>query len=493
MRRGRRNSLQRFAGIRALASRARAVNVAVMVTRKTRLELDTLGEVEVDAAALWGAQTQRSLVNFAISQERMPRELILALAQVKEAAAEVNAELGQLDEPIAKAIAAAAREVLDGQHADQFPLVVWQTGSGTQTNMNMNEVLANRASELLGGERGLQRLVHPNDHVNRSQSSNDVFPTATAVASVASLSREVIPAVETLREVLEQKADRFYEIIKIGRTHLMDATPLRLGQEIGGWASQLRHGLEAAQQALPRLGELAIGGTAVGSGINAPAEFGARVAARLAQRTGLPLTSAPNKFEVISAHDAWLSAHGALKTLAASLTKIANDVRWLSSGPRCGLGELTIPANEPGSSIMPGKVNPTQAEALIMACYQVMANDVVINLAGLSGNFQLNVCKPLIAHAFLQSCRLLAGACRSFSVHCASGLEPDRQRIADHLERSLMLVTALAPHIGYDRAAEIAKHAHRQGMTLREAALELNAVSPQDFDRWVNPSSMVSG
>ncbi len=463
------------------------------MAHKTRVERDTLGEVEVDAARLWGAQTQRSLVNFEISHERMPRELILALAQVKQAAAEINAELGQLDAPIAEAIAAAAQEVLDGHHADQFPLLVWQTGSGTQTNMNMNEVLANRASELLGGGRGDRRLVHPNDHVNRSQSSNDVFPTATAVASVANLSREVIPAVEALRVVLEQKAEQFHEIIKIGRTHLMDATPLRLGQELGGFASQLRHGLEAARRALPTLGELAIGATAVGSGINAPAEFGDRVALRLAQRTGLALTSAPDKYEAISAHDAWVCAHGALKTLATSLIKIANDIRWLGSGPRCGLGELRLPANEPGSSIMPGKVNPTQAEALIMACYQVMANDVAINLAGLSGNFQLNACKPLLAHAFLQSCRLLAGACRSFCLHCASGLEPDPQRIAFHLERSLMLVTALAPHIGYDRAAELAKHAHQHNKTLREAAIELHVVSPQDFDRWVDPKTMVNG
>lgn len=452
-----------------------------------------MGEVEVDAGALWGAQTQRSLQNFAISHERMPHELILALAQVKQAAAHVNAAMGELDARIAEAIARAAEEVLDGLHADQFPLSVWQTGSGTQTNMNMNEVLANRASELLGGERGKRRLVHPNDHVNRSQSSNDVFPTAMAIASVANLERDVIPALEALRSVLEQKAQEFHDIIKIGRTHLMDATPLRLGQEVGAWASQLRHGLDAARLSLPKLGELAIGATAVGSGINAPAGFGERVAARLAEVTGLPLSSAPDKFEAIAAHDAWVAAHGALKTLASSLIKIANDVRWLSSGPRCGLGELQIPANEPGSSIMPGKVNPTQAEALIMTCYQVMANDVAINLGGLSGNLELNVCKPLIAHGFLQSCRLLTGACRSFCEHCVVGLEPNPARIAEHLEHSLMLVTALAPHIGYDRAAEVAKHAHQRGTTLRDAAVALKLVAAEDFDRWVDPKTMVSG
>jgi fumarate hydratase class II len=457
-----------------------------------RIERDTFGEIRVPADRLWGAQTQRSLENFRISGERMPPELIRALAKVKRACAVVNRELGALDAKKADAIVAAADEVLAGKHDGEFPLVVWQTGSGTQTNMNMNEVLANRASELLGGERGEARLVHPNDDVNRGQSSNDVFPTAMHVAAVEALHGRLIPSVRALRDTLAAKAAEFKDIVKIGRTHLQDATPLTLGQEFSGYVSQLDHGVAHIQASLTHLCELAIGGTAVGTGLNAHPEFGARVAKALQNLTpGIPFVPARNKFEALAANDALVHAHGALKTLAASLTKIANDVRWLASGPRSGLGEISIPENEPGSSIMPGKVNPTQSEAMTMLCAQVMGNDVAVNIGGASGNFELNVFKPLIIHNFLQSARLLADGCASFKDNCAGGIEPNRERIAELMRRSLMLVTALNPHIGYDQAAKIAKKAHAEGTTLREAALALGFVTAEQFDAWVRPEDMV--
>jgi len=457
----------------------------------TRIEHDTFGPIEVPADHLWGAQTQRSLEHFRISGERMPRELILALALVKRACAAVNRELGVLDAKKAEAIMAAADEVLAGKHAEEFPLVVWQTGSGTQTNMNVNEVLANRASELMGGERGEKRLVHPNDDVNRGQSSNDVFPTAMHVAAVRALHGGLRPALQGLRATLQDKAQQFTDIVKIGRTHLQDATPLTLGQEFSGYAAQLGHGMAHVASAMPHLYELALGGTAVGTGLNAHPEFGTRVAQALARETGLPFVSAPNKFEALAANDALVHAHGALKTLAVSLTKIANDVRWLASGPRSGIGEISIPENEPGSSIMPGKVNPTQCEALTMLCAQVMGNDVAVNIGGASGNFELNVFKPVIIHNFLMSVRLLADGTASFEEHCVRGIEPNRERIAELVQRSLMLVTALNPHIGYDKSAEIAKKAHREGTTLREAATALGYVTGEQFDAWVRPEDMV--
>ena len=456
-----------------------------------RIEKDTFGEIAVPGDRLWGAQTERSLHHFDISTEKMPPELIRALALVKRSAAVVNRELGTLEANKADAIAAAAGEVLAGRHDGEFPLSVWQTGSGTQSNMNMNEVLANRASQLLGGPVGQARLIHPNDDVNRSQSSNDVFPTAMSVAAVEALAGRLVPAVEALRATLAAKAAAFATVVKIGRTHLQDATPLTLGQEISGWVAQLEHGLVHVRAALPHLCELALGGTAVGTGLNAPPTFGAKVAAELATRTGLPFVSAPNKFEALAAHDAIVHAHGALKTLAASLTKIANDVRWLASGPRSGLGEIRIPENEPGSSIMPGKVNPTQCEALTMLCAQVFGNDVAINIAGASGNFELNVFKPVLIHNFLQSARLLGDGVRSFDTHCARGIEPDRARIEELVQRSLMLVTALNPHIGYDKAAKIAKQAHRSGSTLREAAIDSGWLTAEQFDAWVVPAQMV--
>jgi len=457
----------------------------------TRIERDTFGELRVPADRLWGAQTQRSLENFRISGERMPVELIRALAQVKRCCALVNSELKALPADKANAIVAAADEVLTGKHDGEFPLVVWQTGSGTQTNMNMNEVLANRASELLGGERGEKRRVHPNDEVNRGQSSNDVFPTAMSVAAVQALHDRLVPALRRLRDTLAVKSEAFKDVVKIGRTHLQDATPLTLGQEISGWVSQLDHGIAHVQASLTHLCELALGGTAVGTGLNAHPEFGARVAKELAKMTKLPFVTARNKFEALAANDALVHAHGALKTLAASLTKIANDVRWLASGPRCGIGEISIPENEPGSSIMPGKVNPTQSEAMTMLCAQVLGNDVAVNVGGASGNFELNVFKPLIIHNFLQSVRLLADGAESFREHCAAGIEPRRERITELLHNSLMLVTALNPHIGYDKAAQIAKKAHREGTTLKEAALALGYLDAGQFDAWVRPEKMV--
>lgn len=457
----------------------------------TRQEKDTFGPIEVPADRLWGAQTQRSLQNFDISGEHQPREIILALAQVKQASATVNQQLGLLDAKKAQAIVAAAEEVVAGKHPDEFPLVVWQTGSGTQTNMNVNEVLANRASELLGGERGESRLVHPNDDVNKSQSSNDVYPTAMHVAAVAAIEQKLLPAMARLRATLQAKSVAFKDIVKIGRTHLQDATPLTLGQEISGWVAQLAHGEAHVRAALPHLHELALGGTAVGTGLNAPKGYAEGVARELAQITGYPFVTSPNKFESLASCDGLVHAHGALKTVAASCMKIANDVRWLASGPRSGLGELSIPENEPGSSIMPGKVNPTQCEAMTMLCAQVFGNDVAINFGGASGNFELNVFRPLVAHNFLQSVRLLADGMVSFNNHCAVGIEPNRARITELLDRSLMLVTALNPHIGYDKAAFIAKKAHKEGMSLREAAIASGHVTAEQFDQWVVPEHMV--
>jgi fumarate hydratase class II len=456
-----------------------------------RVEKDSFGTIEVPGDRLWGAQTERSRRFFRISGERMPLAVIHALARVKKAAAAVNAELGLLEARKAQAIERAADEVLAGAHDDEFPLVVWQTGSGTQSNMNVNEVLANRASELLGGERGAKRLVHPNDDVNLGQSSNDVFPTAMHVAATQALHDDVMPSLERLIATLASKRDAFGDIIKIGRTHLQDATPLSLGQEFSGYVAQLEHAAAALRAVLPGLAELAIGGTAVGTGLNTHADFARGVCERLAAQTGLRFVEAANKFAALAGHEALVFAHGALKTLAAALSKIGNDVRLLASGPRSGLAELRIPENEPGSSIMPGKVNPTQAEALTMLCAQVMGNDVAVNIGAASGHLELNVYKPMIIHAFLQSGRLLADGCRSFEEHCARGIEPNAPRIAELLERSLMLVTALSPHIGYDRAAEIAKKAHRQGTTLREAALALGYVKAEDFDRWVQPAAMI--
>lgn len=458
---------------------------------KVRTEFDSFGAIEVPAGRLWGAQTQRSLEHFRISSEKMPGPLIVALALVKRASAQVNQDLGRLDARKAGAIMQAAAEILAGDMPQEFPLSIWQTGSGTQTNMNMNEVLANRASEILGGERGEARLIHPNDEVNLGQSSNDIFPTAMHVAAAVGIHNDLLPSLRRLRSSTVAKAEAFADIIKIGRTHLQDATPLTLGQEFSGYVAQLEHAESVLNATLPSLCELAVGGTAVGTGLNTHPEFGERVAAELARTTGLPFRSAANKFAALASHDAMVAAHGALKTLAAALMKIANDIRWLASGPRSGLGEITIPENEPGSSIMPGKVNPTQCEALTMLCCQVFGNDVAINFGGASGNFELNVFKPMIAHNFLQSVRLLADGMRSFEEHCVRGIEANRARIAELMERSLMLVTALAPHIGYDRAAQIAKKAHQEGLTLRQAALSLGFVTEQEFDRWVQPSGMI--
>jgi fumarate hydratase, class II len=456
-----------------------------------RIEKDSFGDIEVPAERLWGAQTARSLRFFRISSERMPLALIDALVRVKKAAAQANADLGLLERRKADAIRAAADEVLGGRHEREFPLSVWQTGSGTQSNMNVNEVLANRASELLGGERGPKRLVHPNDDVNLGQSSNDVFPTAMHVAAAREMIGALLPSIAALRLALASKQAAFEGVVKIGRTHLQDATPLTLGQEFSGYVAQLEHAEAAVRAALPAVQALAIGGTAVGTGLNTHPEFAARVCALLSEDSGIAFAPAANRFAALAGHEALLVAHGAMKALAAALWKIANDVRLLASGPRSGIGEIRIPENEPGSSIMPGKVNPTQAEALTMACAQVMGNDVAVGIGGASGHFELNVFKPLIAHACLQSIRLLADACRSFEEHCVRGIEPDLPRIRELVERSLMLVTALAPHIGYDRAAEIAKKAHREGSTLREASLALGYVSASDFDRWVRPEAMI--
>jgi len=457
----------------------------------TRIETDSFGPIEVEQDRYWGAQTERARRNFRIGGERFPREMIAALGEVKKATALTNRELGVLDEERCRLIVAAADEVIAGALDDHFPLVVWQTGSGTQTNMNVNEVIANRAIELAGGALGAKDPVHPNDHVNASQSSNDVFPTAMHVAIARGIERELMPRAERLRDTLAQKARDFAGIVKIGRTHMMDATPLTLGQEISGWVAQLDHAVAAIRRTLSALHEIALGGTAVGTGLNTHPEYAGRVAAQLAALTGLALVSAPNKFQALASHEAIVAAHGALKTLACALAKIANDVRWLSSGPRAGLGELVIPANEPGSSIMPGKVNPTQAEALVMIAAQVIGNDVAVSFAGAGGNLELNVMKPLLAHAALQSIRLLGDGCEAFDERCAAGIQPNRARIQQHLDQSLMLVTALAPHLGYDAAARIARKAHAEGTTLREAAVASGLVTGERFDEIVRPEGMI--
>ena len=458
---------------------------------QTRSESDSMGAIEVPANVYWGAQTARSLIHFNIGRDTMPPELIRAFGILKKAAALVNTDLGQLSPENARLIAQASDEVITGQLDDQFPLRVWQTGSGTQTNMNTNEVIANRAIELAGGVLGSKKPVHPNDHVNRSQSSNDTFPTAMHIAAAGRLRNDLIPAIQQIHDAIAAKAKEFADVVKIGRTHLQDATPLTLGQEFSGYVAQLDHGSRHVTAALAHVSELALGGTAVGTGLNAHPEFAERVANELSRLTTLPFVTAPNKFEALACNDALVHAHGALKTLAASLMKIANDIRWLASGPRCGIGELQIPENEPGSSIMPGKVNPTQSEAMTMACSQVMGNDVAINMGGALGSFELNVMKPLIIHNFLQSVRLLADAMVSFNDHCAVGIEANLERIDALMHNSLMLVTALNPHIGYDKAAEIAKKAHREGTTLKAAALASGHVTAEQFDAWVVPEKMV--
>ncbi|MGH7495214.1 MAG: class II fumarate hydratase [bacterium] len=456
-----------------------------------RIETDSMGEVQVPNDRYYGAQTARSLIHFKIGTERMPRELIWAFGILKKAAASVNKELGLLPAEKADLIVKAADEVISGKLDDHFPLVVWQTGSGTQTNMNANEVISNRAIEMAGGKMGSKKPIHPNDDVNKAQSSNDTFPTAMHIAAVHEIHRRLIPMVKQLRDTLAQKAETFKDIIKIGRTHLMDAVPLTLGQEFSGYVAQLNHDLKRVEMVLPQLYELALGGTAVGTGLNTHPQFAVKSTARIAELTGYPFISAENKFEALAAHDALVMASGALKTLACSLMKIANDVRWLASGPRSGLGELTIPENEPGSSIMPGKVNPTQSEALTMVAAQVLGNDVTIGIGGASGNFELNVFKPVIIYNLLQSIRLLADACESFNEHCAVGIEPHRANIRKHVENSLMLVTALNPHIGYDNAAKIAKKAHKENLTLREAAIQLGILTGEQFDQLVRPEKMI--
>ena len=458
---------------------------------KTRRETDSIGAIDVPADAYWGAQTQRSLRNFKIGGERLPAPLIRALGLVKKAAARVNVALGLLDPKLGAAIERAADEVVSGTLDDHFPLVVWQTGSGTQSNMNCNEVIANRACQLLGAPMGGKTPVHPNDHVNLCQSSNDTFPTAMHIAAVEQCHHALLPALDHLRQALAGKSRAFDGIVKIGRTHLQDATPLTLGQEFSGYAAQVEHGIARIEAALPRLRALAQGGTAVGTGLNAAAGFDRRFAAEVAALTGLPFETAGNKFEAIAAHDAVVEMSGALNTVAASLMKIANDVRFLASGPRCGLGELDLPANEPGSSIMPGKVNPTQSEALTMVAAQVMGNHVAVSVAGASGHFELNVFKPVMIYNLLQSIRLIADGARSFADNCVAGIEANRARIERLLHESLMLVTALNPHIGYDNAARIAKKAHTEGITLKRAALDLGLVDEADFDAWVDPAKMV--
>ncbi len=458
---------------------------------KTRMESDSMGEIAVPADRLWGAQTQRSLQNFRIGGERMPLDLIHAFGILKLAAAETNMKLGKLDRKIGAAIATAAREVAEGKLDEHFPLVVWQTGSGTQTNMNLNEVIANRANELLGGKRGDKKPVHPNDQVNLGQSSNDSFPTAMHIAAVLQVVREAVPALRHLQEALDAKAKAFADIIKIGRTHLQDATPITLGQEFSGYAAQIGFGIARLEAALPRLYPLAQGGTAVGTGLNAFRGFDEAFAAEVARITGCPFATATNKFEAMAAHDAIVELSGAYNVIAASCMKIANDIRLAGSGPRSGLGELALPENEPGSSIMPGKVNPTQAEALTMVAAQVMGNHVTVTVAGSQGHFELNVFKPVMIYDLLQSGKLIADACRSFADNCVIGIEPNRERIRQLLEQSLMLVTALNPHIGYDNAAKVAKKAHAEHTTLREAALALGLLTAEQFDQWVKPSDML--
>ena len=456
-----------------------------------RTETDSMGAIDVAQDRYWGAQTERSLLHFAIGFDRMPRSVVRAFGILKKAAAEVNRDLGKLPPDKARLIVQSADEVISGKLDDHFPLRIWQTGSGTQTNMNANEVISNRAIELAGGVLGSKKPVHPNDDVNMSQSSNDTFPTAMHIAAAEEVSRDLIPSVRKLRDALNRKAVEFADIVKIGRTHLMDAVPLTLGQEFSGYVAQLDYNLKRIEQSLPDLLELAIGGTAVGTGLNTHREFAERVANKIAEYTGLPFKSAPNKFAALAAHDAMVAASGALKTLAVSLMKVANDIRWMGSGPRCGLAELILPENEPGSSIMPGKVNPTQSEALTMVCIQVFGNDTAIAVAGSQGNFELNVFKPLIIHNFLHSTMLIAHACVSFAKYCVEGLEPNREQIRQYVEKSLMLVTALSPHIGYDNAAKVAKKAHADGTTLREATVALGLLKPEEFDRLVRPEKML--
>ena len=455
-----------------------------------RIEADTMGELEVPADMYYGCQTARSLINFDIGDDKMPRGVIRAFGILKQAAAKVNSDLGQLDSNVSKLIIAAAEEVINGELDDHFPLRVWQTGSGTQSNMNSNEVIANRAIEMAGGVLGSKEPVHPNDHVNRAQSSNDTFPTAMHIASAEAFTLNLLPNLIKLRDALEVKSSEWSDIVKIGRTHLMDAVPLTLGQEASGWVAQLDADIRRVEFALEDLHELALGGTAVGTGLNTHPEFANRVASAIALKTSLPFVSAPNKFAQLAAHDAVVSASGSLNTLAVSLMKIANDIRWLGSGPRCGFGELSLPANEPGSSIMPGKVNPTQSEAMTMVCCQVIGNHTAITIGGSQGNFELNVFKPMMIHNLLHSVQILSDSMRAFTDKCVTGLVPNRDAIQNHLENSLMLVTALNNHIGYDKAAKIAKKAHEEGTTLREAALELNYLTNEEFDQWVRPEEM---
>ena len=461
-------------------------------TPQTRTETDSMGAIAVAADRYWGAQTERSRNNFPIGVERFrfTRAIIRALGVLKKGAALANGELGQLPQEKVDLIVRAADEVISGTLDDHFPLVVFQTGSGTQTNMNSNEVISNRAIELAGGEMGSKQPIHPNDHVNRGQSSNDTFPTAMHIAAVEQLEDVLLPAVTQLRDTLHAKAEQFREVVKVGRTHLQDATPITLGQEISGWVAQLDAALADVRRTIPGLCELAIGGTAVGTGLNAHPQFGDLAAAKMAEETGRPFVSAPNKFASLSAHDAMVTASASLRTLAGALMKIANDVRWLASGPRAGIGEILIPENEPGSSIMPGKVNPTQSEAITMVAVQVFGNDAAVAFGGSQGNFQLNVYKPVMVHNLLESVQLIADACGAFNDHCAVGIEPNTPRIEEHLRDSLMIVTALNPHIGYEKAAEIAKKAHKEGTSLREAALSLRHLSPEEFDTWVRPADM---
>ncbi len=456
-----------------------------------RVETDTMGEIKVPSNKYYGAQTARSLMNFKIGGERMPKELIRAFGILKKAAAITNKELGILSAEKAELIIQAADEVIEGKLNDHFPLVVWQTGSGTQTNMNVNEVISNRAIEIAGGIMGSKKPIHPNDDVNKAQSSNDTFPAAMHIAAVEEIHRILIPMVAKLRDALQTKAVEFEKVIKIGRTHLMDAVPLTLGQEFSGYVQMLTNGLARIDAAMPRMYEIALGGTAVGTGLNTHPKFAVKVAEKISELTGKPIVTAPNKFESLASHDAMVEFHGVLKTLAASLMKIANDIRWLGSGPRCGLGELMLPENEPGSSIMPGKVNPTQSEAMTMVCAQVFGNDVAVNFGGAMGNFELNVFKPVIIYNVLQSIRLIADACESFTDHCVVGIEANKVNINKHLENSLMLVTALNPHIGYDNSAKVAKKAHKENKTLKQAVVELGLLTEEEFDKFVRPENMI--
>jgi fumarate hydratase class II len=458
---------------------------------ETRIEKDSMGEIEVPANVYWGAQSARSLIHFEIGTEKMPREVIRGMGILKKAAAIVNAELGVLALDKADLIVKAADEVIDGRLDAHFPLAIWQTGSGTQSNMNTNEVIANRAIEMYGGVMGSQKPIHPNDDVNKSQSSNDTFPTAMSIAAAEELNKRLLPALAILRNTLNKKAEDFKDIIKSGRTHLMDAVPITLGQEFSGYVQQLDNAMQRVKIVLPGLYELALGGTAVGTGLNAHKDFAVKSAQKIAELTGLPFVTAPNKYEALAAHDAIVFAHGALKTIAASLMKLANDIRWLASGPRCGLGELSIPENEPGSSIMPGKVNPTQSEAMTMVSVQVMANDVAINMGGSQGNFELNVFKPVIIYNFNQSVRLLSDTCLMFNEHCAVGIEPIMEKLNYYMNNTLMLVTALNPHIGYDNAAKIAKNAHHKGISLKESSIELGLLTAEEFDAKVRPEEML--